>query len=281
MISRKSLWRGVALFAGTSALMATSMAGAFSAPGGIPGPPPGGGGGGGGGGGHQPGEETSNNLSVPAVFVPSVGVGSPVCDGTARPAAGDTSTFPEDFVLPLAGVATGEYYVQGEDTWQAGCTAAAAGVLTAVPAWGDNLAGGSAALKVGSPVRVEVGLTTTGYSLTGFDTVKLTDQLDRLATYGTLGVAETPYEEVRVWSSDAEFSITGPVDIALQSMGAEINSTGRVVYGYNWRPSVAGEYTIHFQAPAVGITTADITVTVSGSAGGGGGRGGGGGGGPR
>lgn len=278
---RKSWWRGVGLFAGAVALTATSIVGAYAAPGGVPGKPGGTpGGGGGGGGGEPPVEEVGNSLSVPAVFVPDL-TGAPTlnfaCGDPVAP-SGDTLTFPTDFTLPMAGVPAGEYYIQGVSEWQAGCTTAAVDTLVATADWGDNLSG-DASLKVGSPVRVEVGLfAPAGYSLTGFEVLKLTDELDRLATYGTQGTAVNPYGEVRVWAKDAQFEITGPVVLTLQAMGAEINATGRVVYGYNWRPTAAGDYTIHFTAPSVGVDTS-IAVDVAGSAGGGGG--GGGGGGPR
>jgi hypothetical protein len=71
---------------------------------------------------------------------------------------------------------------------------------------------------------------------------------------------------------------------------AELNSTGRIVYGYNWRPTDAGDFTLKFTAPAVKILngvddhTATVAVTVTSATGGGGkggGGGGGGGGGPR
>lgn len=270
--TRTSWWRGVGLFAGAVALTATSVAGAYAAPGGVPGKP----GGTPGGGGHEPPvEEVGNSLSVPAVFVPDP-TGAPTlnfaCGEPVAP-SGATLTFPEDFVLPLDGVPAGEYFIQGVNEWQAGCTTAPVNALAATADWGDNLSG-DAALKVGSPVRVEVGLfvAPAAYSLTGFEVLKLTNELDRDATYGTQGTAVNPYGEVRVWASDAQFEITGPVVLNMQAMGAEINATGRVVYGYNWRPAKEGVYTIHFTAPSVGVDTS-VEVDVAASAGGGGGGG--------
>jgi hypothetical protein len=64
---------------------------------------------------------------------------------------------------------------------------------------------------------------------------------------------------------------------------AELNSTGRIVYGYNWRPTDAGDFILKFTAPSVKILngvddhTATIAVTVSTFTGSGGGGGGGGG----
>ncbi len=74
--------------------------------------------------------------------------------------------------------------------------------------------------------------------------------------------------------------------------GAEINATGRVVYGYNLRVMTAGEYVIEYTFPDVDIEATDagtvtkvlaedgttvlesmvsLTITVGGGGGGGGG----------
>lgn len=246
-----------------------------------------------------PGTETSNNLSVPAVFVPSLGMtlnfpcGDPVTPASVL--TNSTTYFPG---LPVSanlpnGVEAGNYYVQGEDKWQAGCTTAAAGTVTVTGEWGDNLTG--APLKARTPIRVEMGLlgaTMPTMDLTGFAVVKLTDELDRYATYGTLGTAVTPYSEVRVWDGAAHLAIKSQDGLTTVFEGAataEINATGRVVYGYNWQKPAAGTYTITFTAPSVAITSVDagtlvdshtvsLDVTVKPKAGGGGGGIGGGGG---
>ena len=189
-----------------------------------------------------PGEETTNNLSVPAIFVPSVGVGTPTC------------TVDDDTVYldPLEmSVAFPGYYIQGEATWQADCGTAAIDTVTATAAWGDNLT--SAPLKQRTPIRVEMGLMADAltYQMTGFSVVKLTDELDRLATYGTDGVPVSPFGEVRVWNAGAQLKISNDAGVVVYDgpYTAEINSTGRVVYGYNWQKPVAGTYTIAFYAP--------------------------------
>lgn len=291
MTTRKSSWRVLGLVAAVLALFMMTIGGAYSAPGGTPGKPPGVGGG---GGNEPPTEEVGNSLSVPAVFVPdSSSFASLTCPSVgwapSTVVGNDTSVFPTDFSPALetqddgTPTPTGLYYVQGEDTWQAGCAVAAVNTLTATAAFGDNIAGGDAAFKVGSPVRVEVGLEDDNtLGLSGYTVYKLTNELDRVATYGTQGTAVSPYGELRVWAADAQFKIEGPAPVPLQTMVAEINSTGRVVYGYNWRPSQEGVYTITFTAPSVGVTaaTAVVDVTASAGGGGGGGHGGGGGGGP-
>jgi hypothetical protein len=44
---------------------------------------------------------------------------------------------------------------------------------------------------------------------------------------------------------------------------AEINATGRVVYGYNLRVTAAGQYEITFVIPSVDITGVDVgTYTI-------------------
>lgn len=271
-MSRKlGAWRRVGLFAGVVALMATGLSGLASAA----------------------EEEGSKNLSVPAVYI---GTGGPAlhsaCGAVVSP-TGETSTFPDDFLEPLTGVASGEYYVQGEDVWQAECTTADAGLLV-TPTWGDNLTG--APLKVGTPIRVELGLLadTAVYQMTGFEVVKLTDELDRYATYGTMGYPVTnPFGEVRVWAADATYSIyhqnTNTYVVPETAFSAEINSTGRIVYGAQFTAEKEGLYTITFESPkvdvaTVGVHTTSIEILVSKAGGGGGGRpdnpGGGGGGRP-
>jgi hypothetical protein len=254
---------------------------------------PGGGGPGGGGGKPPTGEEATNNLSVPAVFVPSVGVGTPTCtaaDDTKLPVPGQ-----ED---PVGDTYPG-YWLQGEDVWQADCmTAPADDSVSATADWGDNLT--SAPLKAGTPIRVEMGLLADPalYPMTGFGVDNLTPTLeDRLATYGTNdGSGITPFTEVRVWNAGAGLKIVRSDGFVVYdgTFTAEINSTGRVVYGYNWQKPLAGNYTITFTAPTVHIAgiaegdngtvvdahnvSIDVTVAAKAGGGGGGGKPGGGGG---
>lgn len=190
-------------------------------------------------------------------------------------------TPPEGGALPVAG----DYYIQGEATWQAQC-GTTTDELSVTADWGDNL-GGDAKLSVGAPVRVEVGLfvdTTvhSGYAaLQGFKVVKLTEELDRNATYGTLGFAEA-LGEVRAYDDSAQLRILDSTGTAIHTapFEAELNSTGRIIYGYNWRPTAAGAFTLEFTAQSVNILngtdahTATIDVTVIPRAGGGGGGGG-------
>lgn len=252
-------------------------------------------GGPGGGGGEEPSEEATNNLSVPAIFVPSVGVGTPTCtdgDDIVLPTPGA-----ED---PIDGMYPG-YWLQGEDAWQADCRVTS-DILSAAFEWGDNLQ--FAPLKQRTPIRVEAGLLAdaTLQTMMGFGVDNLTPTLeDRNATYGTndgLGIAN--YPEVRIWNAGVTVSIIRNADGYVAYSGpfsAEINSTGRIVYGYNWSKPLAGTYTITVRVPTVVLVsqdaatgglvadadgvvhTATITVNVAETSGGGGGGGHGGGGG--
>lgn len=255
---------------------------------------PGGGHGGGHGGGPPDGEESANNLSVPGIYVAATPTLNFPCGAPVNPSGTPFTGYP---INPGA-----YYYVQGLNTWQASCATSTTAVAVTA-AWGDNLTG-DARLKTNSPIRVEVGLLAnnpTSYNMTGWDVLKLNpDALDRESPYGTPATGSldtgftstpiTPYTEVRVYDGGAQLRIynkdTG-VDVFNNDAPAEINSTGRIVYGYNLRVTTAGTYVIVFTAPNLTITGADagtftattvtLEITVSpGGSGRGGGRGGGG-----
>ena len=240
------------------------------------GPPDGGGGPpdgkGPGGGGHEPG--ATNNLSVPLINIGGswTGVTCPLAD-EVLPSGTPLSGYE---IEPAA-----YYYVQGEHTWQAECVtsdAASAGAF-----WGDNLAG-DAKLKVGMPIRVEIGLeylmddpdTEEVEGMDGFSVVKLEpSKLDRESTYGTLATCDaemtcsatvTTFTSVRVFDSGATWSVqnleTLEFPIPQQLIGSEINATGKAVYGYNLRVSEQGAYRITFNFPNVTITGVDAGTQV-------------------
>jgi hypothetical protein len=258
--------------------------GVFAAKGGSGGPPVG-------------GETLGNNLSVPAIFVPST-AGAPTlripCPTDAVTPTGPTSS-----------VYVGYYLQKTEAIWSADCdTAATASVIAD---WGDNLTVSGATLAAGRPIRVEVGLLdTAALGLKGYGITNLTPDLeDRLATYGTLGepdaylTAASGTLATRVWDAGAHLKIenvgTGAV-IFDGPMTAEINSGGAVVFGYNWgikgkkSAPAPGTYTLTFTTssattitgvadtagniPGFTANSTFVTVTLSGSVGGGGGQGG-------
>ncbi len=234
----------------------------------------GGGGGTSGGGGGETGTETTNNLSVPTVFVPDSGSFTVVCgaDGT-----------PSDIVMPTGEPSSGfevdgYYYVQGKNTWQAQCETAAAGTVSASVAWGDNLTG-TAKLQVNKPIRVEVALSDDAETtMGGFSVIKLDPSLlDRESAYGTLaelsggsysGTPSTPFTSTGVYDSGATLKIynvaTPNSPITNGPASAEINATGAVVYGYNLTVPTDGYYVIEFSAPNVTLSSAD-SGTLSGN----------------
>jgi len=275
------------------AVVALAVA-ALSVPAAVAKGPGGGGGHGGGGGGGGTGEVAPNSLSVPAVFVGGTNPYGLTCDGTTNfPPTGTPYT---GYTLP------GYYYVQGVNSWQATCSENV-GPAVVTAQWGDNL-GGDARLKTGSPIRVEVGLfDTVANNYTGWEVFKLEPaELDRISPYGTLATPddsggyvstplspfvtlEFPQGETRVWALGATLNIVNADTGAVVYNGpasAEINSTGRVVYGYNLRVPTAGDYTITYTFPGVTITSTDIgsadggsvslTVTVTPGGGKGGGK---------
>ncbi len=259
-----ALWRGLALFAGAGSLLLGSVvtAGVSSA---------------------AEEEEGGNNLSVPTLYIGSVGVGAPTCtaDDDYEAPSGDQGVM-VDGVLEHA-----TYWVQGVALWQADCDIVAAGQLV-TPKWGDNLTG--APLKVNTPVRIELGLmgiAPATLNTSSYNVVKLDADLeDRYSHYGTLGdFLATP--EVRVWAGDATYRIvssSGTVVVPEQSMSAEINATGRVVYGELFTFTTGGTYTVTFESDSVNfgsLTAPDhdtaIELVVSSTSGGGGKKQGGGG----
>ncbi|MGW8319040.1 MAG: hypothetical protein ACWGPS_07300 [Candidatus Promineifilaceae bacterium] len=243
-----------------------------------------------GGGGHEPGG--TNNLSVPTIMIGGGFTGVTCPGGLVSPSGTPLNGYEID---PAA-----YYFVQGVHAWQAECTTATS--TTATAEWGDNLAG-DAKLQVGKPLRVELGLfDDTGLQMQGFSVDKLEpSKLDRESAYGTLATSDdggtTWYATaatlpVRVFDSGVTFSVknvaTGEYAVPLGSNPtAEINATGKVVYGYNLRVSAAGEYEITFVIPSVDITGVDVgtyttdpaapdtvTLVINVIAGGGGGGGG-------
>ncbi|HSN69945.1 MAG TPA: hypothetical protein VLT59_00485 [Steroidobacteraceae bacterium] len=270
-------------------LLASAVA--LAAPGGDKGPPE--------GKGNKPSSEVGNNLSVPAI----------IAGGTsAFPIACGTEGF-TDLLEPDKGPvyyaescaethdgpvcrAEGNYYVQRDAKWQAPCLQVLSADASAK--WGDNLAGGDAKLKVGSPIRVELVLwESTGLAVgeQGYLVIKLEpDELDRLSDYGHLArgsgtegdpFAGSPYAVgdmlpdggtfgAVVHDPDARLTIEQIVDgIPVSTVydgkaGAEINATGKVVYGHNLRVSAVGTYRITYTMTNVNITGCDVGDCTSG-----------------
>jgi hypothetical protein len=296
---------------------------ALAAPGGSPGGPGGGSGGGGGppdGKGNKPTSEVSNSLSVPAIMA---GAGSTFAINCPNglfsalvPPATGTQYYDEECAPskdeggPIC-VAAGNYYVQRDAAWQAPCMTGGSGI-SVMGKWGDNLAGGSASLKVGSPIRVEFLLldaSNASLDQTGYFVIKLEPtELDRESDYGHLatgpatdGSAAIPYVvgaalpdgstfPAIVFDPTARLKIERivddvPVNPAVYNGAAsgEINATGKIVYGYNLRVQVAGTYRITYTFPRITFAAnciagtcsgseAVLNIVVAGSGGGGGGK---------
>ena len=238
------------------------------------------------------GETTAvNNLSIPTIFVGTNPFGLSCPSGPTDPSGDPSTGYPIN--------TSNYYYVQGLNSWQAQCATASTGG-TANVAWGDNLVGGSAALMVGHPIRVEVALSDpASTTMIGYTVQKLDpNALDRESAYGVLA-AGTP------GAFTVSSTATGPMGAGLWDAGAqwdihlqnststvfagdataEINATGRVVYGYNLRVQTAGTYVLEFTAPGLTLSspnggtvngdTATINIVVTSGGGGGSGRGGG------
>ena len=208
-------------------------------------------------------ETEGNNLSVPTIMIGG-GFTGVTCPLTAV-------TYPSG--TPLTGYEVdpaASYFVQGVHKWQGECATATS--ATATVDWGDNLSG-DAKLKAGKPIRVELGLyDDTGAQMQGFNVLKLEpSKLDRESAYGTLATddgsggwyATAQVLPVRVYDAGATFSVKRLSDgVYVIPLGtnptAEINATGRVVYGYNLRVTPAGQYEITFVLPSVDITGVDV-----------------------
>lgn len=212
-----------------------------------------------------PGEEYGNNLSFATKFVPAV------------PASGEGTFLRGDCLAdatppggPYCNLFPGYWCQKTEAFWQAACTTAEAGTVAVTATWGANLLGGN--ISAGKPIRVEMVLTEAGGSANnpGYVVVKLTDELDRLATYGTSGTPQ--YTDFTVLDVGATLrietcenlgctTITGTI-LTDTEFTPEINSLGNVVYGYNWgtkgkmNTPAAGIYKLTFTANNTTIVSA-------------------------
>ncbi len=254
---KKSVLRGMGLFATASALLVTGLSGptVAAAPGG--------------------GEETgANNLSYPTIMTGGgefTGVSCPANvvnrSGLLAPSGDPTTGYevsPSDY-----------YFVQGLNIWQAQCYTAPSTKVTAE--WGDNL-GGSASLTTKHQIRVEVALVNAADwrpPMDGYTVIKLEpSKLDRESAYGTLatgsqgaGYEATPvsftYDQQVVHDGSATFWVKNKATKAFvvakgTVFPAEINATGKVVYGYNLKVSTPGKYAIWVKLPHVRVLGADI-----------------------
>ena len=217
-------------------------------------------------------ETAGNNISWPVIFAEGVPETMVI-----RPASTETAAFAE-FVTATATDPTvyfwysgntvdqtyPPYYVQGTaSTWRAQVVdGSAQPKYAAEAAWGDNLAG-DASLSAGHPIRIEVALSATGVgTLRGFNMTVLANASspdEVQGTNGTLGDF-TPL----LYTSAFTFTIDGPDGTVTlpKPMAAETNVGGRLVYGAQFTPAVAGVYTLRFRLGSG--SNATITSAVNG-----------------
>jgi hypothetical protein len=161
--------------------------------------------------------------------------------------------------------------------------------------WGSNLTD-APSIHADQPVRIEVGLLDMAANdapYQGYAITNLTPTLDdRYATHGTDGtslmIGINGGTQTRVWGPGTTLSITDTstnTSVYSGPISAEINSTGAVVYGFNWgggntgTTDPAGTYQITFtidpsvtidavttgtvNQPTFTATTTSLTVTLS------------------
>jgi len=295
-------------------LLASAVA--LAAPGGGKGPPS--------DKGNKPTSEVGNNLSVPAIIAGGGSTFAITCPGAFTalvPPDKGPMFYPEECAPPKdeggpVCVAEGYYYVQRDAKWQAPCFTAMSTPVAVLGKWGDNLAGGSASLKVGSPIRVELVLwdgADVASGQDGYFVIKLEpSELDRASDYGHLatgpatdGSAAIAYTVgdllpdggtfgAVVFDPTAKLRIERLVDgvpgspaVYNGTASGEINATGKIVYGYNLRVTSAGTYRITYTFENVNLAepcnagscsgnVAYLDIVVAGGGGGGGGKKGGG-----
>jgi hypothetical protein len=214
-----------------------------------------------------PEEEYGNNLSFATKFVPEVpatGEGTFLGRGTC-PAVATPPDGPQCNLFP------GYWCQKTEAFWQATCAIAPAGSVGVTATWGANLLG-DATISAGRPIRVEMVLTEAGGAPInpGYRVIKLTDELDRLATYGTDGTVQNTDFTVLDVGATLRIETCENLGCATPSgtvlpdteFTPEINSLGNVVYGYNWgtkgkaNAPAAGIYKLTFTAINTTIVSA-------------------------
>lgn len=209
----------------------------------------------------KPAAETAQSLSVPTIVVG---------DSLGNLACGPSPDSPSDLMPPIGIPKTGYeepgyYWVQKTHAWQAQCFQDDQAIVFG--SWGDNLKG-DASLKVGSPIRVELVLmnmfnfSDTIATLQGYSVIKLQPSLlDRLSAYGHTAIDDNgSWIAAPIDFAPAQWLVHDPgitfsvlnKDTGIYAVQpgtsptAEINATGKVVYGYNLRLESAGSYRIQF-----------------------------------
>jgi len=218
-------------------------------------------------GGSTGEESTGNNLSWPLVFADGVGLtGSPVAtDPGVRPLTTETEAYAELSAIPVTNPTaaffyTGNapdvttYYLQGTvNTWRPQIVdGTGQGLYNADAAWGDNLAG-DASLGVDRPIRIEVALSNTdGVTLLGYNMPYVANPSSPEEVQGTDGTTSALIPLIYTVGPILTIEqLSGPggdviATVSSGPMGAEVNVGGRLVYGGQFRPTMAGTYLLRF-----------------------------------
>lgn len=240
----------------------------------------------GGGGGET--ETTGNNLSWPVIFAEGTGLtGSPVAtDVGARPTSTETAALAELLAIAVtnptapfwfsgnAAGATGYYLQATASTWRPQIVdGTGQPKYDAEAAWGDNLIG-TGNLSAGHPIRVEVALSATGVgTLQGYNMPYVANPSSPNEIQGTDGTLSdfVPliYSVGPILTIEQLSGPAGTVTSVFSSgpISAEVNVGGRIVYGQQFKPTVAGTYRLRFILASgnnVNITSAINGIVVDG-----------------
>jgi hypothetical protein len=217
------------------------------------------------GGGEE--EEAGNNLSWPLVFAEGIGLtGSPVAtDPGVRPSVG-TAAYTELSAIPVTNPRAAffysgnapnlaSYFLQKTDnTWRAQIVdGSGQPSYDASAHWGDNIAEGSASIKVGRPIRLEMALSTVdGVTLLGYSMPYVQNPSSPEEVQGTDG--NTTALIPLIYTTGPTLTIeqlSGPGGTVISTVSSaeikvEINVAGRAIYGAQFKPTIAGTYRLRF-----------------------------------
>lgn len=218
------------------------------------------------------GEDTTsygNNLSYPVVFAEGFGLsGLEITTEGTNTGLRTDGLDPKEFFIDIENVEDTKvlddvtYYLQNSEShWEAEWLNGE--YLANIPViidWSDNLF--STSWSENAIVRVEHVLSTNlttpmnGYMMTSF--TQRIDKQKTLEIQGTNSYSVAQITEARVFSSYAVLIIEKLDDLGNVihthyegEAGAEINASGQVIYGYNWKiDDGAGQYRITFIIPS-------------------------------
>lgn len=227
---------------------------------------PGNGNGSGSGGGGGETDTYGNNLSYPVIFAEGLGLTGLDVDtdtGLRTNGMAEPENFVDDGGEGVAYITEDDvrYYLQGtastwEADWKDGRDLPGGGEVPIEVVWSDNLF--STQWSAGSTVRVEHALVTSAFgTMDGYAMKSFTERVEKQKTVeiqGTNADSVTSYPAAKVYSNYAWLTIQkldedlNPVGepVVDQAAKAEINASGNVIYGFNWKiaKDAAGTYRI-------------------------------------